>query len=133
MSYEENLRSLTLTADDSVGLYTGVPGQPGSRVPHGGKQYHFLKLTGSDQCGLATDAADVTVGILQNKPQGPGHAATVGYEGVSNVVVAAQVSAGDLLAPNADGKAVTDATNGRWMALRPAAGDNIVIPALRVR
>lgn len=133
MSYEENLRSLSLNADDTIGVYTGVAGQPGSAVPHGGKQYHFLKVTGADQVGLATDATDLVVGILQNKPQEPGQAATVGYEGVSNVIASAAINAGDLVAPTADGKAVTDATNGRWLALRPAAGDNIVIPVMKVR
>ena len=133
MSYEENLKSLTLNADASIGIHTGVAGQPGSAVPHGGKQYHFVKVTGADQVGLATAATDLTVGILQNKPQGPGHAATVGYEGVSNVVASAAISAGALVAPTADGKAVTDATNGRWLALRPATGDNVVIPVLKVR
>lgn len=133
MSYEENLRSLSLNADASIGIYTGVPGQPGSAVPNGGKQYHFLKVTGADQCGLAMAATDVVVGILQNKPQQPGAAATVGYEGVSNVVVAGQVAAGDLLAPGATGRAVVDAANGRWQALRPAAGAGVVIPAMRVR
>ena len=133
MSYEENLKSLTLNADASIGIYTGTPGQPGSAVPHGGKQYHFVKVTGADQCGLATAATDGVVGVLQNKPQGPGHAATVGYGGVSNIIAAGTVSAGDLVAPDANGKAVTDAANGTWVALRPAEGDGVVFPALKVR
>lgn len=133
MSYEENLKSLSLNADSSIGIYTGVAGQPGSAVPHGGKQYHFVKVTGADQVGLATAATDPVVGILQNKPQGAGHAATVGYEGVSNVVASAAISAGAFVAPTADGKAVTDAVNGRWVALRPASGDGVVVPVLKVR
>ena len=133
MSYEENLKSLTLNADASLGIYTGVPGQPGSPVPHGGKQYHFVKITGADQVGLATAATDPVVGILQNKPQGPGHAATVGYEGVSNVVASAAINAGAFVAPTASGQAVTDATNGRWVALRPASGAGVLIPVLKVR
>lgn len=133
MSYEENLKSLTLNADASIGIYTGVAGQPGSAVPHGAKQYHFVKVTGADQVGLATAATDPIVGILQNKPQGAGHAATVGYEGVSNVIASAAISAGAFVAPTAAGKAVTDATNGRWVALRPASGDGVVVPVLKVR
>lgn len=132
MSYEENLRSLSLNADDSVGFHTGVAGQPGSPVPHGGKQYHFLTLTGAEQVGLATGGDDVVVGILQNKPQQPGAAATVGYEGVSNVIASGAINAGDLLGPNSDGKATVSAS-GQWMALRPAAGDGVVIPAMKVR
>ena len=53
MAYEESLRSITLNADSSLGMYTGVPGQPGSPQPHGGKQYHFVKVTGVHQVGLA--------------------------------------------------------------------------------
>ena len=78
MAYEESLRSITLNADSSLGIYTGVPGQPGSPDPHGGKQYHFVKVTGVHQVGLA-DATAAVVGVLQNKPQGTGQAATVGY------------------------------------------------------
>jgi hypothetical protein len=133
MSYEENLQSLTLEADNTIGIFTGVPGQPGSAVPNGGKQYHFVKVTGTNQCGLATAATDVTCGILQNKPQQPGAAATVGYAGVSNVVASAAISAGALVAPTAAGAAVTDATNGKWQALKAAAGAGELIPVLRVR
>lgn len=133
MSYEENLQSLTLDADNTIGIYTGVAGQPGSAVPHGGKQYHFVKVTGTRQAGLATAATDVLAGILQNKPQQPGAAATVGYNGVSNVVAADVIDAGDLVAPDATGRAVTDATNGRWQALAPAAGADELIPVFRVR
>lgn len=133
MSYEEALVSVTLHADATIGIYTGVPGQPGSAVPNGGMQYRFVKVTGADQAGLATAAADVTAGILQNKPQMPGAAATVGIFGVSNVVAGGEIDAGDLVAPNGSGKAVTDATNGRWQALRPAAGADELIPVLRVR
>lgn len=133
MSYEENLRSFTLEADASIGIYTGVAGMPGSATPNYGKQYCFVKVTGKDQCGLATAAADVVAGILQNKPQQPGAAATVGYEGVSQVRVAAACAAGALLAPDATGRGVVDAVNGRWQALHPATVADEVIPAFRVR
>ena len=133
MSYEEKVSSISLDADASIGIYTGVPGQPGSAVPSGGMQYRFVKVTGAHQCGLATAAADVTAGILQNKPQEPGAAATVGVSGVSNVLTSAAISAGALVAPTANGRAVTDATNGKWQALEPAAGADELIPVLRVR
>jgi hypothetical protein len=110
-----------------------VPGQPGSASPNGGKQYCFIKVTGAHQVGLATAATDVIAGILQNKPQTPGAAATVGIFGVSNVLAAAAVAAGVLVAPDAAGKAVLDATNGRWQTLKAATGANELIPVLRVR
>lgn len=104
MAYEESLRSITLNADSSLGIYTGVPGQPGSPDPHGGKQYHFVKVTGVHQVGLA-DATNAVVGVLQNKPQGTGQAATVGYHGVSKVVSDVAITAGDKIQVSADGQA----------------------------
>lgn len=133
MSYEEKVVSITLDADASIGIYTGVPGQPGSAVPNGGMQYRFVKVTGARQAGLCTAATDVGQFILQNKPQQPGAAATVAIGGVSNVVSSAAISAGALVASTANGRAVTDATNGKWQALEAAAGADELIPVLRVR
>jgi hypothetical protein len=87
-------------------MYTGVPGQPGSANPNGGKQYHFVKVTGVHQVGLA-DADDVVVGVLQNKPQNPGNAATIGLRGVSKVVCDAAITAGSQITVSADGQAAT--------------------------
>ena len=131
MSYEESLRSISLDADATIGIYTGVPGQPGSAVPNTGKMYTFVKVTGSHQAGLCTAATDVVAGILQNKPQRPGAAATVGFVGVSNVIAGGPIAAGDLVAPNGSGAAVKDLTNGKWQALQPAVSGEI-FPALRV-
>jgi len=95
MSYEESLRSISLVADSSIGIYTGVPGIPGSAVPNSGKQYRFVRVTGADQAGL-TATAGASIGVLQNKPQKIGAAATVGIRGVTNVIVdALPIAAGD--------------------------------------
>jgi hypothetical protein len=102
MAYEESLRSITLNADATLAAYTGVPGQPGSASPNGGKQYHFVKVTGVHQVGLA----DTTiVGVVQNKPQVTGGAATVAIRGVSKVVSDAAITAGTLVKCSADGQA----------------------------
>src|SRR5688572_28772717 len=106
MAYEESLRSITLNADSSLAVYTGVPGQPGSPNPHGGKQYHFVKVTGVHQVGLA-DADDAAIGVLQNKPQVQGEAATVGIRGVSKVVCDAPITAGAAVKVSADGQAAS--------------------------
>jgi len=136
MSYEENLRSISFDADASIGIYTGVPGQPGSASPNGGKQYCLVKLTGAHQVGLATAAGDVVLGVLQNKPQQPGQAATVGYEGVTNVLSGGVIAAGDSLVSDANGKAVkagaTPSGGRRLIAIKPAAGANELIPAMFV-
>ena len=68
MSYEETLKCLTFEADASLGIYTGVPGQPGSAVPNSGMQYRFVKITGTRQVGLSVLATNIAVGIMQNKP-----------------------------------------------------------------
>lgn len=108
-SYEESLVSISLDADDSIGIYTGVPGQPGSAAPNGGKQYHVLKLTGPHTVGVAA-AADNPVGVLQNKPQTPGSAATVAIAGVSLVSADGAITAGDKVYASADGQGTGSGT-----------------------
>lgn len=134
MSYEENLKSLTREADASLGIYTGVPGLPGSAVPNGGMQYRLVKTTGTHQVGLCTAAGDNVWGVLQNKPQGPGHAATVAYQGVTNVVAGAAISAGNFLVSDAQGRAVPSGTGGtvatKLQAVAAAAAAGELIPAL---
>src|SRR3954469_6864356 len=109
MAYEESLRSITLNADSSLAVYTGVPGQPGSADPNGGKQYHFVKVTGVHQVGLAA-ATGAVHGVLQNKPQNTGNAATVGIRGVSKVVSDVALTAEDPIQVSADGQAAKTGT-----------------------
>lgn len=94
MAYEEAIRSVTLLADASVGVYTGPPGLPGSPSPHGGALYKLAKITGANQVGLTKSAGDTVVGVIQNKPQTVGEATTVAIRGISKVVSGAAVTAG---------------------------------------
>lgn len=131
MSYEESLRSITLEADSSIGIYTGPPGLPGSPSPHGAKQYHFVKVTGRNTAGLA-GADDRVVGVLQNKPQQAGGAATIGIRGVTNVVAGEAIDAGEEVKPGAAGSAVVAAAGtGVGVALQGAASGSLV-PVLLV-
>jgi hypothetical protein len=134
MAYEESVRSITLDADSSIGIYTGVPGMPGSTDPNYGKQFCFLKVTGAHQVGLATAAAnELLAGVLQNKPQRVGEAATVGQRGVSLVMAGAAVSAGAGVKCDATSRAVT-ATPGTdvavGIAIGSASGAGEVFPVL---
>lgn len=131
MSYEESLRSISLNADASIGIYTGVPGLPGSAVPNAGKQYRFLKVTGPDQVGLASAAGPV-VGVLQNKPQKVGQAATVAFSGVSNVIVETlPIAAGNAVEVAAGGGAVAASAGAKvGIALRTASTVGEIIPVL---
>lgn len=135
MSYEESLRSITLDADASIGIYTGVPGLPGSADPNVGKQYCFVKVTGANTAGLATAATDPVVGVLQNKPQQVGAAATVAIDGVSNVQVGAAFSAGDLITSDADGQAVSTVTAAEAAGVALADGVTVgsIVPVLLQR
>jgi hypothetical protein len=94
MAYEEAIRSVTLLADASVGVYTGPPGLPGSPSPHGGALYTLARITGANQVGLTKSAGDVVVGVIQNKPQTVGEATTVAIRGISKVVAGDVVTAG---------------------------------------
>jgi hypothetical protein len=133
--YEEGVSSISLDADASIGLYTGVPGLPGSATPNGGKQYYFVKMTGTHQAGLCTAAADDVVGVLRNKPQVPGAAATVGVRGVVLLTAGGVISSGDDLCPDSSGRAVKD-TGGvakrKVIAQGTASGAGVLFPALLV-
>lgn len=136
MSYEEHLKSISLNADATLGIYTGVPGQPGSAVPNSGMQYRFVKVTGAHQVGLATAAGDVVIGVMQNKPQKPGQAATVGFTGVTNVIAGAAISAGASLVSDANGRAVpvgaTPSGGKKLIAIGIAAGAGELVAAMFV-
>jgi len=106
-TYEESIRSITLEADASLAVYTGVPGLPGSASPNNGNQYCFVKVTGAHTCGLAdTTANEVVIGVLQNKPQVTGAAATVAIRGVSLVEAGGNISAGNAIKVDASGNGV---------------------------
>jgi hypothetical protein len=132
MSYEESLRSISLNADASLAEYTGVPGLPGSANPNYGKQYRFVKVTGAHQVGLAVAATDDAVGVMQNKPQVVGQAATVGIRGVTNIMAGAALTAGDLVTADAEGRAVTTATAADVMGqvLDDASGADEIVPMI---
>jgi len=100
MAFEEAIRSISLKANASLAVYTGVPGQPGSADPNGGNQYKFVKATATDSTvGLADATAnELILGVVQNKPQYENMAATVAIRGVSKVVAGTGgVSAGDAI------------------------------------
>lgn len=94
MAYEESLKSISLEADSSIGIYTGVPGQPGSTSPNNGKQFRFVKVTGANTAGICSTASnEIACGVLQNKPQQVGSAATVAISGVSMMEAGALINA----------------------------------------
>lgn len=132
MAYDEGLRSISLAADATIAGYTGVPGLPGSADPNGGKQYKFVKVTGAKTCGLATGASkEVVIGVLQNKPQVTGQAATVAIRGVSRVVAGGAVDAGTTVTVNSDGEAEETTDNELVVGVAVTSGaDQEIISVL---
>ena len=132
MSYEESLRSISLDADASLAVYTGVPGIPGSTDPNYGLMYRFVKVTGSHTVGLTTADTDIAIGVMQNKPQVTGQAATVAIRGVSNVISGAAVAAGALVSTDSTGRGITfDGTGVVYgVAIESCAGANQLVPVL---
>jgi hypothetical protein len=133
MAQEEALRTIgSLVADSSLAVFTGVPGQPGSASPNSGMQYRFAKVSGPSQLGLCTAATDVVAGVVQSKPQFAGQSTTLGIGGISMIAAGAAVTAGDLLAPDATGRAVTDNAHGKWQALTTVGAAGDLVRSLRV-
>lgn len=132
MAFEENLYSISLAADDSIAVYTGVPGQPGSPQPNSGFQYRFVKVTGKSQVGLCKAAADRAIGVLQNKPQVTGQAAQVGIWGVTLMQAGGAIAAGDMITSDATGQAVkaSDAATSRGTAITSAANAGELVSVL---
>lgn len=137
-AYDESIRSITLDADASLAEYTGVPGLPGSASPNNGNQYCFVKVTGAHQCGLAdTTANEIVIGVVQNKPQVTGAAATVAIRGISLVEAGGNISAGNAIKVNASGKGVAatlpaDAALVVGVAVGGAASGQLVPVLLRL-
>jgi hypothetical protein len=137
-AYEESLRSISLLSDSSIAVYTGPPGAPGSLNPNGGYQYRFLKVTGKDIVGLATDkSVDIVVGVLQNKPQVTGAAATVAIRGVTLVTSgagtdSATIAAGSPVSTDTTGRAILadDADKIYGVALQGSTTDGELISVL---
>jgi hypothetical protein len=126
-TYDESIRNITLDAHDDLGDYTGVPGLPGSASPNKGHQYCFVKVSGAHQCNLATGAAnEIVIGVLQNKPQMAGAAATVAIRGVSLVEAGGTITAGAAI------KVAADAALVVGVAVGGAAAGQLVPVLLKV-
>ncbi len=127
MAYEEGLRSISLQCDSSLAVATG----PGDAQ---GKQYLFVKVVSANTVGLAVDdEAATTIGVLQNKPQVTGAAATVGIRGVTLVESGAAITAGALVTTAADGQAIplVDGDSvALGIALEAATDEAELIPVL---
>ena len=115
MAYEQTLRTI------------GVP----ASADLSASQFCFVAVNANGQLALPAAGGDAD-GILQDKPNAAGAVGEVGILGVSKLVVGAGgVTAGDLLATDVNGKAVTAAAGNKILgrALTTGAAGTI-IPAL---
>lgn len=117
MGYEEGLRNISVPVNSDLSA----------------AQYHFVDVGTDGYLDLVGDGAKA-IGVLQNKPDGSSvdDVGSVGVRGVSKVEAAEAITAGDDIASNANGEAVTATTGdivlGR--ALEDASGDGSIIAVL---
>lgn len=133
-TYDESLRSITLNADATLAKFTGAPGLPGSATGANvaGNQYRAVVVTGARQAGLSNANNGKIVGILQTKPQAAGNAATVGFSGVSKVMTATNITAGQLVYAEATGKGSNSNASGLLIgtALETSTVAGSLVPVL---
>lgn len=100
-------------------------------------QFKFVTLEADGNVDLADAAGERAVGVLLNKPDAAGKAATVAMTGKVMVVAGGTVTAGDEIATDASGDAVTasstnivmgyaleDAVDGQVFAIELIQGGN---------
>lgn len=99
------------------------------------KQYYAVEVTGADTVNVCNAAADVAIGILDNKPN-TNDAAEVVMLGRTQAITdgsGTAIAAGDRLGPNSSGKLVKKATADYSVcaiALAASTTDGAVIPVL---
>jgi hypothetical protein len=94
MAYKESQISVTLEAGADLSA----------------NQFHFVTVDSDGQLSVSTDGA-ASVGVLLNDPSAAGRAAEVCIGGVTRVEAGDDVTAGDAVASNATGEAITAGTD----------------------
>lgn len=102
-------------------------------------QFKFVTLESDGQVDAADSAGERALGVLLNKPDAAGKAATVAMTGKVMVEAGAAVTAGAQLQTNASGEAITaatgdvvmgyaleDAVDGQIFAMELIQGGNVV-------
>ena len=99
------------------------------------KQFYLVKLTAADTIGLTAAVTDITMGVLQNKPN-TAQAAQVRIFGISKAVSdgsGTAIAVGDKLATSTAGKVVKTTTVGRPVvgtALNASTTDGGIVSVL---
>lgn len=73
-------------------------------------QFHFVTMDSDGQLSVSTDGA-ASIGVLLNDPAAAGRAAEVCIGGLTRVEAGGDVTAGDAVASNSTGEAITAGTD----------------------
>ena len=78
-------------------------------------QYYIMVVAAGDTCAISGDNAKTVhpIGVLQNKPN-TNEFATIATRGTSRVVLSGNVTAGDVIAPDTDGRGHTAHVDGHF-------------------
>ncbi|HEU01793.1 hypothetical protein LCGC14_0519190 [marine sediment metagenome] len=88
-------------------------------------QFKAMELSGAFQVDLPDSAADIVVGILQNKPAAAGRAAEVRQFGITKWKAGATITVGARVGTTSAGLAVVKTANNDWFnGIALSAGDN---------
>lgn len=135
---EQLLHQVATTSYNDIGADTPAGALPTANLSgsNAGKQFRFVKITGLQAIGLAIGAThEIVEGVLQNKPQAPGKAATVGIRGVSMVTAGATFAGGEPVKVGPDSDAlvgVVGTDNIVGVALTAGAAGDLISVRLRV-
>lgn len=97
------------------------------------KQYHFVEVSGVRTVASCNAITDVALGVLQNDPTS-GAAAAVAISGTTKIAAGGAITAGQRIAPKADGRAqVAVATQyARAIALETSTTDGQIIECVLI-
>lgn len=112
MSYSENLQCFSRPAAADLSA----------------KQYFAVKIDSSGNAAVA-GAGERACGVLQNDPDAAGKAATIAFAGVSKVQCGGDITIGNPVAVDSNGKAVAETTGDVWtigIALETGASGKII-------
>lgn len=87
------------------------------------KQYFLVAVASDGQVDPAGDGGNA-IGVLTNKPAAAGRAASIAIGGRVKVIAGATVAAGDAMASDAAGEAVTAASGDQILGTFLEGGDN---------
>lgn len=122
---EQKLHNVSTTTYNDTGADTPSGALPTVNLSgsNAGKQFRFVKVTGLQAAGLAVGASnEVVAGVLQNKPQAVGAAATVGIRGVSMVMAGATFTGGEGVKTDSNGEAIVAAPGAAFVGTALTAG-----------